>query len=448
VTSRAAALGLAVAVVALVGGSAVASASTISGPLTGAKLPAKGKGVASVRAISPKTFAIVAADRVSGGRFSLTVPAGAYFLLGTTSPFRGKAGVDRSVGTVKVKKGARKTVRLSLKPRKKKRPGLPAIPKIPGLPATARAAYVKVDYPAVAMRTYRVTMADPQFQALANGLPDMLITDLLAPLRAKCNGHLVERRKFDVILAEHALQQSSLVDPATRIEFDKIIAHNKDLTGTIAGTANNMTVTTTVTDVISGKSRSVTHHGTKGIFALEAAMVPDIVRLICGEPPPKGYVGTIQGEFGIPAQMLRWSGSVRLKFNGFGPGGAGTPDGKYALYVVEGGSLHVTLDGVDGECTIHGEGDFPLVGNSGEFATLQQDVDERAYTVFASFVNGTDLPYTSTGAPGCTGAIYPLSGRVYMNTEDAKLSPSNVLDGSTTVNVGVPITWSWALQPR
>ena len=58
-TSRAAALGVALAV-ATVGGSTVASASTSSGPLTGAKLPAEGKGVASVRAISPKTFAIVA----------------------------------------------------------------------------------------------------------------------------------------------------------------------------------------------------------------------------------------------------------------------------------------------------------------------------------------------------------------------------------------------------
>ena len=100
----------------------------------------------------------------------------------------------------------------------------------------------------------------------------------------------------------------------------------------------------------------------------------------------------------------------------------------------------MTLDGVDGECTIHGAGDYPLVANLGEFATLQQDVDERAYTLSASFPNGTDLPYLSTGAAGCTGAVYPLSGRVYLNTESAKTSPSNSLMGSTTVNVGVPIT--------
>jgi hypothetical protein len=446
VTTRAAALGLAFALGATVGGSAVASASTISGPLTGAKLPAKGKGVASVRAVSPKTFAIVAADRVSGGRFSLSVPAGAYFLLGTTSPFRGKAGVDRSIATVKVKKGARKTVRLSLKPRKRKRPKfkLPPIPKLP----TARAAFVKVDYPAVWLKRYKVTTADPQFRPLSKGLPQMLLTDLIEPLAAACNGEFVERERFDTILAEHALQQSSLVDPSTRIAFDKLVAHNKEVTGTISGTANDMTITSIVTDVVSGRSRSVTHHGTDGFFALESKLAPDLVKLICGDKPPTRLVGTIRGEYGIAAQMLRWSGNVRLKYNGFGPGGAGAPEGKYANYVVEDGSLHVTLDGFDDQCTIHGEGDFPLVGDSGEFASLQQDVDERAYTLFASFVNGTDLPYSSTGAPGCTGAVYPLSGRVYMNTENAKTSPNDVLVGSTTVNVGVPITWSWALQPQ
>ena len=332
---------------ATVGGSAVTSASTISGPLTGATLPATGKGVASVRAISPKTLAIVAADRVSGGRFSLTVPAGAYFLLGTTSPFRGKGGVDRSVGTVKVKRGASETVRLSLKPRKKKRPGLPTIPKIPGFPPTAQSGHeVNVDYPAVALRTYKVTVADPQFHALGNGLPDMLAHDLLAPLKAKCNGTLVERRRFDAILAEHALQQSWMVESghADRVRQDH--RPRRDVTGTISGTANNLTITSTVTDVVSGRSRSVTHHGTN-CSALERK-IADTVGLICGEPPPRAYVGTLQGSFGIQEQMLRWAGAVRLKFNGYGPGGAGTPPGEYATYVVEEGSLHVTLDGVDG----------------------------------------------------------------------------------------------------
>ena len=88
------------------------------------------------------------------------MPAGAYFLFGTTSPLRGSAGVDRSVGTVKVKKGARKSVRLSLKPRKKKSSRLPTIPKLPGFP-TARVAYVKVDYPSVWLQYYKTKLGRP-----------------------------------------------------------------------------------------------------------------------------------------------------------------------------------------------------------------------------------------------------------------------------------------------
>jgi Curli production assembly/transport component CsgG len=443
VTPRAAALGVALAVAATVTGSAVASASTISGGLTGVKLPAKGKGVATVRAVSPKTFAIVAADRVSGGRFSLSVPAGAYFLLGTSAPLGAKTAIDRNIGTVKVKKGARKHVRLSLKPKKKKRPQR-KLPPIPGLP-TARAAFVNVDYPAVWQKHFKVT-GDPAYRVLGKGLAQMLITDVGPPLAAACNGSFVERDRLDTILTEHALQQSGLTDPATRIDLNKLVAHNKEVTGTIAGTEKDLTITATVTDVLSGGSRTVTHHGTDGFFALEPKLVPDLVKLICGDKPPERLVGTIKGDYGIPEYMLRWSGDVRLKYNGLGPGGPGTPDGKYATYVVEGGSLHVTLDGTDGQCTIHGEGDFPLVANLGEFATLQQDVDERAYTLAASFPNGTEMPYTSTG-PGCTGAVYPLSGRVYMTTHDAKTSSSDVLVGSTTVNLGVPVTWSWSLQP-
>jgi hypothetical protein len=35
-----------------------------------------------------------------------------------------------------------------------------------------------------------------------------------------------------------------------------------------------------------------------------------------------------------------------------------------------------------------------------------------------------------------------------MSTADAKTSPSSSLAGSSTVNVGVPITSTWALQPQ
>jgi hypothetical protein len=372
--------------------------------------------------------------KVRSGHYRLKVPAGRYWLFAATTRFRGKAGIDRPVGKViRVRKGKRKNVPVSLRKRRQHA-------------HAAQISFVQVKHPAVWVQHFSVSGPE-EVRVLRKGLADMLITDVMPRLRAACNGRFVEREKLNLILEEQALSQSRFVDPATRIEPNKIIGHNKEVTGTISGTANDMTITTTVTDVRSGTSRSVTHHGTDGFFALQPKLVPDLVRLICGDKPPSRLVGTVKGQYGIPEQMLKWSGNVRLKYNGLGPGGPGAPDGKYATYVIEDGSLHVTLDGVHDECTIHGEGDFALTGNLGEFATLQQDVDERAYTLAASFTNGTNLPYTSTG-PDCVGAVYPLSGRVYMTTNSAKLSRSDSLIGSSTVNVGVPVSWDWALEPQ
>jgi hypothetical protein len=86
------ALGLAVAVVAAAGAAAPAdAATTISGSLGGGKLPAKGAGVASVRAVAVGTGVIVDDARILSGRFVLRVPSGAYVLLAATTPFRGHA---------------------------------------------------------------------------------------------------------------------------------------------------------------------------------------------------------------------------------------------------------------------------------------------------------------------------------------------------------------------
>jgi hypothetical protein len=89
------ALGLVVAAVALGGAAAPAdAATTISGSLGGG-LPAKGAGIASVRAVAADTGVIVGDARVRAGHFALRVPSGAYVLLAATTPFRGHAGVDR-----------------------------------------------------------------------------------------------------------------------------------------------------------------------------------------------------------------------------------------------------------------------------------------------------------------------------------------------------------------
>src|SRR4051794_16846645 len=112
------ALGLAVAFAAVAGWATPAgAATTISGSLGGGKLPAKGAGVASVRAVAADTGVIVGAARVRAGRFVLRVTPGAFVVLAATTPLRGHAGVDRKVDAVRVRSGAHRTLRLSLRRR-------------------------------------------------------------------------------------------------------------------------------------------------------------------------------------------------------------------------------------------------------------------------------------------------------------------------------------------
>jgi hypothetical protein len=93
------------------------AATTISGSLGGGKLPAKGAGVASVRAVAVETGVIVAAARLRSGRLVLHVKSGAYVLLATTTPLRGHAGVDRKVDAIRVASGSSRKLRLSLRRR-------------------------------------------------------------------------------------------------------------------------------------------------------------------------------------------------------------------------------------------------------------------------------------------------------------------------------------------
>ena len=104
------ALGLVVVAAVAVAGAATPAdaATTISGSLGGGGLPAKGAGVASVRAVAVDTGVIADDAPIRSGRFALRVPSGAYVLLAATTPFRGHAGVDRKVEAIRVASAARR----------------------------------------------------------------------------------------------------------------------------------------------------------------------------------------------------------------------------------------------------------------------------------------------------------------------------------------------------
>ena len=428
------ALGLAVA--AAVAGAAAAApadaATTISGSLGGGKLPAKGAGVASVRAVALETGGIAADARVRSGRFALRVPPGAYVLLATTTPLRGHAGVDRKVDALRVASGASRKLRLSLR----RRGGHAARRR--RARAAAGPSFVSVTYPAVWVQHFTVSGPD-EYSVLGKGLADMLIGDTGPAIKKRCDGVVVEREHLDVIIAEQKLSQSRYADPATRIPSGHLIGHNRVVTGTLTISGATATLTVTVTNTTTGVQRSVTHTGASGagIFDLEKSVVDDVAKMVCD--PPARYVGPVSGS--IPAfasgvsGTFAWSGNITLVLDHFGPAPSGSPKGQYAFFRPEGGTVHLTLDMVDGHCTGHGETDIGVDPNGG-ISSVQQGVEQPTYTLYAAFAASPGIPFSWTGGtdedPCANIGTLPFGAGLPVLATATLKSASTTLAGSTT----------------
>ena len=428
------ALGPVLAALAL--GSAAApahAATTISGSLGGG-LPAKGAGVASVRAVAADTGVIVGAARVRSGRFALLVGPGAYVLLAATTPFHGHAGVDRKVETLRIASGgATRRLRLSLR----RRGG--HIARRRKARAAAGPSFVSVTYPATWVQHF-VVSGPAEASGLRRGIANMLISDLGRPIKEKCDGVIVEREHLDVILEEQRLSRSPLVDPATRIRSGHLIGHNRVVGGTLTISGATATLTVTVTNTTTGVTRSVTHTGTvagDGVFDLEKSVVDDVAKLICD--PPARYVGPVSGS--IPAfaggvsGTFSWSGTISLVLDHLGSAPSGSPPGQYAFFRPDGGSVHLALDMVDGHCTGHGETDIS-VDPGGGLSSVQQGVAQPTYTLYAAFGASPGIAFSWTGGtpadPCANDGTLPFgAGFPVLATKTLK-SASTTLAGSTT----------------
>jgi hypothetical protein len=427
---------------------APASASTITGRVLGPKPPKAGQGLSTVRAVRARDLVIVRLAKVRSRRYRLKVPAGRYWVFAATTRFRGKAAVDRPVGKViRLRAGKRKQLRaVSLRRRKRAH--------------AAQFRFVTVKHPAVWVQHFAVS-GPPDLGVLRKGLAQMLITDLGPVIESTCDGVIVEREHLNRIVAEILLSQSPAADPSTRLSSDKLIGHNREVTGTLNVVGATTTLTVVVTNKVTGTSRSVTRSAPNDrFFELEQSVVQEVARLICGDKAPGHYAGqasgSLSGADGSSSQTLSWNGDVSLRFTGdVVPENSGDPPGEYAIYEPESGGIHVILDGVDGECTYHGTGDVTIVPHPGEYSRVQQGVDEPTYSLLATLPATTPpLSVAVSGPEYCGGGdttMYPLAGRVFlgMATGASQRSPSTTLVGSATFPLG-PVTtkWSWSLAPQ
>lgn len=227
---------------------------TFSGSL-GITVPKGGHG--EVRAVDRASRAVGAARPVGRtGRFSLSLPAGAYLVIGTVVTPKGKV-LQKRIG-VSLKPGQkRKSAKLTARKRRRK------------AKRSAHAAFVQErgnitpGRVAVEIPDVTGTIGDPEWDAVRRGINDLVTTDVVNGGQDCGLAVLEVDRRADVI-KELEFQQSPYVDPSTRVTRNFILG-DVEVRGAIVPAGNGgVKLTMTIVDKHTGKqlgSRSTTLAG-------------------------------------------------------------------------------------------------------------------------------------------------------------------------------------------
>jgi hypothetical protein len=394
-----------------------AKRATVTGKLTGAKLPSRSNGRVPVWALRISNGKVAAGTYASAkGRFTLKMPKGSYAILAAVIPERGRKNpLVRVADFVTAKAGKKMRIKPTLKKRHKRKH------KQAHASALARAAWVDVDRPVVWVHRWSLTQGSrSELKVMEKGMQDMVITDLSAAIGTPaCQGSISAGDDLPLVLGEIKLSQSKYFDPATKMTTDKLVRPNASLTGTMTTANGQLTLTATYQERRSGRSGTVSVSGPEdSIFDLEQALIPKIAKLVCAETP-KTYAGTFSGTFTTQRNNYKvtWTGDavIQLLTEHGSPPPDGPPPSDYAHYVVQSGKVHAVLDGTrvgGGTCTIHGEATFSLtpgIASGQDF--VQVDVDRPWYALSITGRGDEAIPYTETGS-GCNqqNPQYPLTG--------------------------------------
>lgn len=457
-----------------------AGATTVSGSLTGAKLPKKGKGVAAVRAIQVESGTVAGAKRTRTGSFSLNLPPARYLMLASTTPFRGtKASPDGPPVRVKVTKKAKKKLKIRVKKTKRKRRHRAH--------SAARPGFVDVDYPAIWVQHFDTTQMSAEWRVMGKGMADMLITDLASiggPPGCPTSPVVVEREHLDEVIAEIERSNSPAFDPSTAIPRGHLTEHNMIVSGKLRTDGDKVFVDATVQDLRSGRTFTTTASGSAGaIFEVETELAGNLRQIICFPPapgndapppstcgvtrqvcvqppagPPKSYAGAVSGTEEDPITKLKieWNGNVTMTYTDRHNAGQGdAPPGDYWYFAPSGGSLHVNLSkpATDGDhCVWQGEVDVPIYTAGGDQSSVRADSGAPEYWLAGGFGPSDKVHFTGAGSD-CQGeGDWNLYGMAYMFSGHAQKSASTTLIGSNTSGGGdaytTQVTWQWSLGPQ
>lgn len=187
-------------------------------------VPVPAGATAEIRAVNRATGRLVAARTVNRtGRFTLTLPPGGYFVVGTVVPRRGAARPATIGIGVSLKAGQRR-LRTNLRAKKRAR----AVRR----PAreSFRQERGQVTPGSVAVQMPYFTGATGEAAVLNRGLADLLTTDIT---NNDCGVAVREVNRIGDILKELEFQRSPYVDPSTRLQRNFIVA-DVEVRGTLS----------------------------------------------------------------------------------------------------------------------------------------------------------------------------------------------------------------------
>jgi hypothetical protein len=439
---------LAVLVILAVGAPAAHAAqrATVTGKLTGAKLPAKGKGRVPVWALRLSDGVVVGGVNASpAGRFTLKLPAASYAILAAVVRVGSRAdALVRVADFVTAKAGVRRVIKPTLKKRKK-----PKRHRARG--ARARAAWVSVDYPMIWVHKWSLQGNDPELKVMEKGLQAMVIADLAAKVGTpSCPGGISAGDDLDKVLGEIKLQQSPYFDQSTRLTTAKLIRPNASVTGTMSRANGQLTLTATYKDNHGGGGTVSVTGPEDGIFDLEGQLVTKLAALICIKTP-KTYSASFSGTWttDLNAYKVTWTGNavIELTAEHGAPPADGPPPPDYAHYAVTSGRVHAILDGTRGTCTVHGEADFDLAtGPLTESNYVQATPDRPWFSLTIATRGDEQIPYTETGL-GCNqvNPQYPLTGVPWVSTPKPLQATDRLnLTANTSGDMFTISHFSWA----
>jgi hypothetical protein len=391
-----------------------------------------------------------------GGRYALKLPAGAYALVTWIADLKRGAFTEVPSALVRASAGAKRSLPLQTVLKKKKRK-LATLRRPAGF---GPPGWSTIPPPNGEMWVVTDPFDDGTGKPGSNlslSMQSMMITDLVPAAAAVAGreGCVIKvsaiNYRIEDLIGEIQRSESPAFDPGTRIQRGGWVEPNVEVRGTVSGDEAAGKVTATVEVFKNGKSLGTASRTTRSFLDLTPLLAKDVVNLLCKEPPPKAYTGVLDGTARLargPGEnvTVTWKGTADLSMLADGPG----PDGgTWRMFGVDGGSIHVTISGSEGDCGVSGNADAALAATDGQIS-VSIDGDKHPYRPIMRW-GGQNVPITLTGSDSCKGSgNIPLAEASWAELDTPDTSGTFTLDGEAdrTVEPGFTEHMHWVFTPR